>query len=269
MIAAAGLMAAPVAALEGWSYRDGFFFMADRILSLSTPLTDVAPKSAYGCFIEVIFISAEIGMVGCIIGVVSGHLVLSQILSHMEGANLQQSSSEEKPLPGSEVEDMLRRVFDSCDATVHDKAAESGAAPIALVVPGDEGKLLPGAPHASPELVLEKVSAINRFVEKWRDASDDTQAAVAIDSIYLLLKAVNEEILRGPLEPPVADELLAEHRQRQQVHPKDIERSPRGACSPGKALVDVQTLIDTISGPSMMLSHSGARAPAWPPLTQT
>merc|ERR1712151_502238 len=96
LLATATISGGCIALVEKWAFVDGFYFMVGQICGLTSPLTDVAPITAYGAFCEILFISTEISLAGAVIGIVGAHPITSQVIQLFEGVR-QNDTDTAKP----------------------------------------------------------------------------------------------------------------------------------------------------------------------------
>lgn len=74
-----------LAAVEGWSFADGFVFMAGSLCGIETPLTTVVPTTHGGFFVTSLCFLLELTIGGAVIGIIGSHPFCSEILEFFEG----------------------------------------------------------------------------------------------------------------------------------------------------------------------------------------
>jgi len=74
-----------MAGCEGWTVREGFFYMVGALLGLANPLTNVAPVLPVSLLIECICISIELALAGAIIGITASHPLMQKFQVLIEG----------------------------------------------------------------------------------------------------------------------------------------------------------------------------------------
>jgi len=82
-----------MAAIEGWSFADGFFYMAGEAAGVS--LVSNGPSTAAGALVESIFTMFELGFGGAVIGVVAEHPLTTKIVEALEGTAEEQQATAE------------------------------------------------------------------------------------------------------------------------------------------------------------------------------
>lgn len=81
---------AAMAAIENWSFADGFLFMASSLCGLANPLTDVVPDTAFGAFFEVVCVAAEVCLGGAILGLLGAHPLMPRVVGFLEGETMEE-----------------------------------------------------------------------------------------------------------------------------------------------------------------------------------
>lgn len=94
-----------MAASEGWSVRQGFFYMIGALLGLANPLTSVAPLTPASLLIECICISIELALAGAILGIAASHPLTQKFQALIEGERMQIQVDEVDVEKGAEPSD--------------------------------------------------------------------------------------------------------------------------------------------------------------------
>lgn len=75
-----------LAAIEGWSFRNGFFYMISIVCGLGTNLTNVKTTSGAGKFVEILCSISNMTLSGALIGIVGSHPLFGKFVNWMEGS---------------------------------------------------------------------------------------------------------------------------------------------------------------------------------------
>eukprot|EP00438_Fugacium_kawagutii_P023564 Skav205171 [mRNA] locus=scaffold2773:197205:202686:- [translate_table: standard] len=94
------LIGALMAAIEGWDFHDGYFFMAASMASLANPVSDAMPETALGAFFECMCLAIELCIGGCILGLVAAHPATLKLCNFLEGGERLQAAGSSRGGPG-------------------------------------------------------------------------------------------------------------------------------------------------------------------------
>jgi len=73
--------------VENWAFVDGFLYMVGALCGIQDPLTAVSPESDQGEFFGSICVLIELLLAGAVIGIMSDHPVIKNIIKALEGSN--------------------------------------------------------------------------------------------------------------------------------------------------------------------------------------
>jgi len=92
LIAISLVSGAMMALAEGWSFSDGFFYMAGEAAGVG--LVVVGPSTAFGALVDAIFTMFQLGLSGAVIGIIAGHPLTGKVIQAIEGKALEQEATE-------------------------------------------------------------------------------------------------------------------------------------------------------------------------------
>lgn len=117
LLLVAGAMGVVEAAVEGWSMREGFLFMASSMAGRSHAVVGRSVKTSTGALVECLCLALQTALAGTILGFVQGHLFTKRFLRWLEGGERGPEPVEEAR--GARGEDSLHAaaVAAAADAT--------------------------------------------------------------------------------------------------------------------------------------------------------
>eukprot|EP00658_Telonema_sp_P-2_P053704 TRINITY_DN4231_c0_g1_i1.p1 TRINITY_DN4231_c0_g1~~TRINITY_DN4231_c0_g1_i1.p1 ORF type:complete len:211 (-),score=54.74 TRINITY_DN4231_c0_g1_i1:106-738(-) len=74
-----------LALLEGWTVRQGFYYVVGNLTGMATPLTTVTPTSTYGKMVDVIVAVYSLALAGLIIGLMTNFALVNEVTEKVEG----------------------------------------------------------------------------------------------------------------------------------------------------------------------------------------
>merc|ERR1712150_409712 len=87
IIAICCALGAIIAAIEGWSFTDGFLFIMMAAAKLANPIVNIGPEKAEGCAFETICVCIELCLGGAMVGVIAEHAQVSRFLQLFGNGN--------------------------------------------------------------------------------------------------------------------------------------------------------------------------------------
>lgn len=73
-----------LAEVEGWSVKDGFYYIISMLCGLPNPLTDVTPENDEGKIVDIVIALWALSLAGTIIGIVGGMSVINSLVDSAE-----------------------------------------------------------------------------------------------------------------------------------------------------------------------------------------
>ena len=93
-----------LAEVEGWTIKDGFYYIISMLCGLPTPLTEVDPDTDEGKLVDVIVALWALALAGTIIGVVGGLSVINRLVDAAESFGQRFKRAARKAVTGSDEE---------------------------------------------------------------------------------------------------------------------------------------------------------------------
>jgi len=115
VIGVAAAIGVSLAALEGWSAREGFEYMISAMCGLGNPLTNVSPESASGKVVAVVFASWQLAIGGLLIGLTGAVPLLDDGLKRLEKLCRQLATCLAQGHPRAARRATLRETFGAMD----------------------------------------------------------------------------------------------------------------------------------------------------------
>ena len=73
-----------LAEVEGWSIKDGFYYIISMLCGLPNPLTEVTPENDEGKIVDIVIALWALSLAGTIIGIVGGMSVINSLVDSAE-----------------------------------------------------------------------------------------------------------------------------------------------------------------------------------------
>ena len=93
-----------LAEVEGWSVKDGFYYIISMLCGLPTPLTEVDPDTDEGKIVDIVVALWALALAGTIIGVVGGLSVINRLVDAAESFGQRFKRAARKAVTGSDEE---------------------------------------------------------------------------------------------------------------------------------------------------------------------
>ena len=93
-----------LAEVEGWTIKDGFYYIISMLCGLPTPLTEADPDTDEGKLVDVVVALWALALAGTIIGVVGGLSVINRLIDAAESFGQRFKRAARKAVTGSDEE---------------------------------------------------------------------------------------------------------------------------------------------------------------------